>query len=87
MLGVKRLSGMNNKSLYSNRYVADGKILFTRLVQTARLMVGVGDYQQYLSHMQLRHPDATALSEVAYFRYCQEGRYPSKDSAIKRCPC
>lgn len=80
----------------NNRYVAagyvaagyaTGKALFVRAAQTARLMVGVGDYQQYLTHMQSHHPDETAMSEVAYFRYCQDSRYPGKDGAIKRCPC
>ena len=63
------------------------KTTLTRVAQTARLMVGVGNYQQYLEHMQLHHPDTTAMSEVAYFRYCQESRYPGKDGGIKRCPC
>jgi len=70
-----------------NSYMAVGKSVLVRIVQTARLMVGVGNYQQYLQHMQLHHPDATAMSEVAYFRYCQESRYPGKDGGIKRCPC
>jgi uncharacterized short protein YbdD (DUF466 family) len=71
----------------NNCYVVAGKAVLARAVQTARLMVGVGDYQQYLQHMQLHHPDTTAMSEVAYFRYCQESRYPGKDGSIKRCPC
>ena len=51
-------------------YVATAKNIFMRVKQTACLMVGVGNYQQYLEHMQLYHPDTTAMSEVAYFRYC-----------------
>ena len=78
---MNKLSGMNSI------YVATAKTVLARAVQTARLMVGVGDYQQYLEHMQLHHPDTTAMSEVAYFRYCQESRYPGKDGSIKRCPC
>ena len=58
-----------------------------RIAQTARLMVGVGDYQQYLLHMQRHHPDEAAMSEREYFRYCQNSRYPGKDGGIKRCPC
>jgi uncharacterized short protein YbdD (DUF466 family) len=76
-----------SKECMSNRYIAAGKTILLRTVQTARLMVGVGDYQQYLSHMQLHHPDEAAMSEAAYFRYCQESRYPGKDGSIKRCPC
>lgn len=62
-------------------------LLLRRLSQTARLMVGVGDYQTYLVHMQTQHPDVPAMSEKAYFRYCQSARYPCKDGSIKRCPC
>lgn len=64
-----------------------GRAVIRRIAQTARLMVGVGDYQQYLRHMQLHHPDVAAMTESAYFRYCQESRYPGKDGSIKRCPC
>lgn len=71
-------AGMNKKGL---------KAVFVRVAQTARLMVGVGDYQQYLAHMQCHHPDETAMSEIAYFRYCQDSRYPGKDGGVKRCPC
>ena len=63
------------------------KTLFKRIVETSRLMVGVGDYAKYCSHMQTHHPEATVLSETEYFRYCQEARFPSRAGAIKRCPC
>lgn len=62
-------------------------LLLRRVSQTARLMVGVGDYGQYKKHMQANHPDIPAMSEKAYFRYCQSARYPGKDGTIKRCPC
>lgn len=63
------------------------KHFFQRLLQTARLMVGVGDYAGYCQHIRERHPQTTPMTETEYFRYCQEARYPSKDAAIKRCPC
>jgi uncharacterized short protein YbdD (DUF466 family) len=75
---MDNLAGMENFTV---------KNTVARIVQTARLMVGVGDYQRYLSHMQQHHPDAAVLSEKDYFRYCQESRYPSKTGSIKRCPC
>jgi uncharacterized short protein YbdD (DUF466 family) len=50
-------------------------------------MVGVGDYPRYLAHMAAHHPEVEPLSEKAYFRHCQDSRYPGKDGAIKRCPC
>ena len=78
--------GMNTKCI-SNRFIAIGYAVLLRSVQAARLMVGVGNYQYYLEHMQLHHPDTAAMSEMEYFRYCQESRYPGKDGSIKRCPC
>jgi uncharacterized short protein YbdD (DUF466 family) len=71
----------------SNRAFDVAGNIARRVAQTARLMVGVGDYQRYVSHMQLQHPDTAVLSEKEYFRYCQESRYPSKTGSIKRCPC
>lgn len=53
---------------------------------TARLMVGVGNYQAYCAHMRDKHPELAPMTEVEYFRHCQRARYPS-DGSIKRCPC
>lgn len=78
---------MNRLLDLNRRYAAVGKNIFLRTVQAARLMVGVGDYQRYLQHMQSHHSDATAMSEVEYFRHCQDSRYPGKDGSLKRCPC
>lgn len=64
------------------------KKTLAHLTDTLRLMVGVGNYQQYCTHMRQHHPDAQVLSETEYFRYGQEARYPSdKNRSIKRCPC
>jgi uncharacterized short protein YbdD (DUF466 family) len=57
------------------------------LLETARLMVGVGDYRKYCTHMQQHHPEAIVLTETEYFRYGQNARYPTKDGGIKKCPC
>ena len=63
------------------------KIMWLRLIDTLRLMVGMGNYQHYCQHMQQRHPDTAIMTETEYFRYCQTARYPGKDGLIKRCPC
>jgi uncharacterized short protein YbdD (DUF466 family) len=65
-------------------------VQFFRLCkQTANLMVGQGDYRQYLQHMQSAHPDITPMSEVEYFRHMQNSRYPQAKgkTTISRCPC
>lgn len=57
--------------------------------QTANLMVGQGDYQQYLEHMRSHHPDVEPMSTTEFFRYHQNSRYPQArgKAAINRCPC
>ena len=67
--------------------MASIKKIVAYCAETARLMVGVGDYRKYCAHMQQQHPDVEVMTETQYFRYCQEARYPGKDGAIKRCPC
>lgn len=62
-------------------------ILWQRLQQSFRLMVGVPDYQTYLIHMQNHHPDLTPMDEKTFHRYCVDARYPSADGSMKKCPC
>lgn len=48
------------------------------LGQTAKLMVGVPDYDNYVSHMKLAHPDQQPMSYSDFFRERQEARYGGK---------
>lgn len=54
------------------------------LGQTARLMVGLPDYDYYLNHMQITHPEQTVMSYKEFFRERQEARYGGK-GRIERC--
>jgi uncharacterized short protein YbdD (DUF466 family) len=63
------------------------KEFLKRVAQAARLMVGVGDYANYVEHMRQHHPERQPMTHTEYFRYCQAARYPNKDGKIKRCPC
>ncbi len=54
------------------------------LGQTARLMVGLPDYDNYLSHMQANHPDQPVMSYEEFFRERQDARYGGK-GRIARC--
>ncbi|GKX54228.1 hypothetical protein SOASR030_03400 [Leminorella grimontii] len=45
------------------------------LGQAARLMVGVPDYDTYVQHMRLTHPDQKVMSYEEFFRERQEARY------------
>ncbi len=78
----------NHDSLSRETGESQGEVdFFSRLKETARLMVGVGSYENYRRHMQQHHRGAEPMSETEYFRYCQEARYPGKSGEIKRCPC
>ena len=58
------------------------------LLETLRLMVGIGSYKKYRQHMAQHHPEAAVMSETEYFRHCQESRYPTaKNRHLKKCPC
>ncbi|QBC30195.1 MULTISPECIES: YbdD/YjiX family protein [Pandoraea] len=48
------------------------------LGQAMRLMVGLPDYDTYVAHMQVTHPDQPVMSYEAFFRERQEARYGGK---------
>lgn len=68
-------------------WFAHVKLLLKRLQQSFRLMVGVHDYQAYVQHMQLKHPDQPPMTEKEFHRYCLEARFPSKGGKMNKCPC
>jgi uncharacterized short protein YbdD (DUF466 family) len=45
------------------------------LAQSLRLMVGLPDYDTYLSHMESNHPGQPVMSYEAFFRDRQAARY------------
>ncbi|WP_337012835.1 YbdD/YjiX family protein [Pantoea sp. AS142] len=57
------------------------------LQQCFRLMVGVQDYQRYLQHMRLHHPDQLPMNERDFHRYCLDARFPSQPGKLGKCPC
>ncbi len=44
-------------------------------VQTARLIVGVPDYETYLTHMRRTHPDNTPMTRDEFFGERMQARY------------
>lgn len=48
---------------------------WNRLVQTARLSIGVGDYEAYVAHQRAQHPDQPLMSYAEFFRSRQDARY------------
>jgi uncharacterized short protein YbdD (DUF466 family) len=51
------------------------KALWRFLAQTGRLIVGVPDYDRYLSHMRRMHPDRAPMSRDAFFAERMQARY------------
>lgn len=49
-------------------------------VATARLAVGVPDYDAYLRHVRERHPDRTPMSYEAFFAERLQARYAPERS-------
>jgi uncharacterized short protein YbdD (DUF466 family) len=55
------------------------------VVKTARLMVGLPDYENYLSHRKEHHPDEAVMSYEEFFRERQASRYGANGGRISRC--
>jgi uncharacterized short protein YbdD (DUF466 family) len=45
--------------------------------QTARLMLGVPDYDSYLAHAETTHPNDPPLSKQDFFKNRQDARFSS----------
>lgn len=53
--------------------------------QTARLMVGVPDYDSYVAHRLAAHPGEPVMSFEEFFRERQASRYGANGGKISRC--
>ncbi len=69
------------------RQTKTGSLLkFARsLAKTARLMVGVPDYDAYVAHRRSRHPGEPIMSYEDFFRERQATRYGEGSGKINRC--
>ena len=61
------------------------KLVCERVTQTARLMVGVPDYQTYVTHSQATHPDSKVMSYEEFFRERQAARYAIGKGRFRGC--
>ena len=59
--------------------------LWRRAVQTARLMVGIPDYDTYVAHRRTHHPSEPVMSYPEFFRERQTARYGCKGGRISGC--
>jgi uncharacterized short protein YbdD (DUF466 family) len=54
-------------------------------VRTARLMVGIPDYQTYAEHRRTFHPDQPVMSYEEFFRERQDARYAVGRGRFRGC--
>jgi uncharacterized short protein YbdD (DUF466 family) len=54
-------------------------------VRTARLMVGIPDYQTYVEHRRTFHPDQPIMSYEEFFRERQDARYAVGKGRFRGC--
>jgi len=64
---------------------AKARLVCDAVAQTARLMVGVPDYETYVRHRQTQHPGAAVMSYEAFFRERQEARYAVGKGRFRGC--
>ncbi len=55
------------------------------LGQAARLMVGVPDYDTYVQHMRVTHPEQTPMTYEEFYRERVEARYGGKNGTSRCC--
>ncbi|MWP63070.1 YbdD/YjiX family protein [Gilliamella sp. Pas-s25] len=48
------------------------------LGQAANLMIGIPDYDNYVQHMKLTHPEQTPMTYEEFFKERQEAKYSGK---------
>lgn len=53
--------------------------------RTARLMVGLPDYDTYVAHRKHAHPGEPVMSYEAFFVERQANRYGASGGKISRC--
>ena len=53
--------------------------------QTARLMVGIPDYDTYVAHVTANHPDTPVMTYQEFFRERQEARYAVSKGRFRGC--
>ncbi|MFL5350819.1 MAG: YbdD/YjiX family protein [Hyalangium sp.] len=49
--------------------------LWRKAVQTARLIIGVPDYDTYVEHMRAHHPERPVMSYPEFFNERMQARY------------
>ena len=67
------------------QWKARGKTLKALGVRTARLMIGVPDYETYVQHRRANHPGQPIMSYEEFFVERQEARYAVSKGRFRGC--
>ena len=49
------------------------------------LLVGVPNYERYVEHMKLNHPEAKVKTRKEFFIEAQNAKYSSEGGRVSRC--
>jgi uncharacterized short protein YbdD (DUF466 family) len=63
----------------------DIRIVFSWIARTARLMVGVPDYQSYVEHRKIYHPGEPIMTYKEFFWERQQARYACGKGKFRGC--
>lgn len=55
------------------------------MTRTARLMIGVPDYETYVAHRRENHPEEPIMTYVEFFRERQQARYAVSKGRLRGC--
>jgi uncharacterized short protein YbdD (DUF466 family) len=64
---------------------ARARFVCEAVTRTARLMVGVPDYDNYVAHRQANHPGQAVMTYEEFFRERQEARYAVGKGRFRGC--
>ena len=64
---------------------ARARFVCDMVAQTARLMVGVPDYETYVAHRRANHPQEPIMTYVEFFRERQQARYAVAKGRFRGC--
>ena len=61
------------------------RVARSAFAKTARLMIGVPDYEAYVAHRRQVHPGEPVMTYEEFFRERQASRYGENGAQITRC--
>jgi len=69
----------------SGPLAARARFVCEAVAKSARLMVGVPDYETYVEHRRTVHPGLPTMSYEAFFRERQQARYSVGAGRFRGC--